>query len=127
MPVKIKVQGSPLRSTAPARFRVPGDADGAGTAAVRINTKRGQLCYTLTVTGIAPATMAHIHEAPAGAAGPVIINLAAPTGGTSQGCVAISREQATDIIADPADYYVNVHNSDFPGGAVRGQLSRVSN
>jgi hypothetical protein len=26
------------------------------------------------------------------------------------------------IVADPASFYVNVHNGDFPGGAVRGQL-----
>jgi CHRD domain len=28
-----------------------------------------------------------------------------------------------DIIENSADYYVNLHNSDFPGGAIRGQLS----
>ena len=26
------------------------------------------------------------------------------------------------ILANPAAYYVNVHNADYPGGAVRGQL-----
>jgi hypothetical protein len=28
------------------------------------------------------------------------------------------------IIANPAGYYVNIHNADFPGGAVRGQLAK---
>ncbi len=30
---------------------------------------------------------------------------------------------AADIATHPEDYYVNVHNAEFPGGAVRGQLS----
>lgn len=103
---------------------VLGDPDGTGTATVRINPGKGQLCYSLRVSGIAPATAAHIHEAPAGSAGPVIQGLQAPTGGSSNGCVAISRELALEIIREPSDYYVNVHNAEFPGGALRGQLSR---
>ena len=62
----------------------PGDPDGTGTASVRINPGQKQLCYSITVRNIAPATMAHIHEAPAGSAGPVVRGLAAPTGGTTQ-------------------------------------------
>lgn len=102
----------------------PGDADGMGTATVRVNPGREQLCYSITVSGIAPARAAHIHEAAAGSAGPVVIGLNAPTGGTSQGCVTVSREFAKEFIKNPGDYYVNVHNADFPGGAVRGQLGR---
>jgi hypothetical protein len=101
---------------------VMGDPDGTGAATIRVNPGRGQLCYTLTVRGIEPATAAHIHEAPAGSAGPVVVGLTAATGGSSQGCVAISREEAKDIIRDPENYYINVHNSPFPGGALRGQL-----
>lgn len=102
----------------------PGDPDGTGTASVRINPGQKQLCYSITVRNIAPATMAHIHEAPAGSAGPVVRGLAAPTGGTSQGCLSITRELALEIVRNPSDYYVNVHNLEFPGGAVRGQLGR---
>ncbi len=101
---------------------VAGDPDGTGSATIRINPGRGQLCYTLRVRDIQPATAAHIHEAPAGSAGPVTVTLIAPTGGSSQGCVTISRDEALDIIRNPEDYYVNVHNAEFPGGALRGQL-----
>lgn len=103
---------------------VMGDPDGTGTATLRINPGKGELCYSLRVANIAPATAAHLHEAPAGTAGPVVVGLQAPTGGSSNGCVSISRELAMEIIREPNDYYVNVHNAAFPGGAVRGQLSR---
>jgi len=69
-------------------------------------------------------TAAHIHEAPAGAPGPVVVTLAPPTSGESSGCVSADRELIVEILRDPAAYYVNVHNAEFPAGAVRGQLSR---
>ena len=102
----------------------PGDPDGSGTATLRVNPGQGQLCYTLSVSGIAAATAAHLHTAPAGSAGPVVVTLTAPTSGVSSGCVDIDRELARDIVRDPDDYYVNVHNAEFPAGAVRGQLGR---
>ena len=100
----------------------PGDPDGSGTASLRVNPGRGTLCYDLSVRDIAPATGAHVHEAPAGEAGPIVVVLEAPSDGTSSGCVRIGRALARDIVQDPSDYYVNVHNAEFPKGAVRGQL-----
>ena len=47
-----------------------------------------------------------------------------PTGGSSSGCVSADREEIKEIIQHPEEYYVNVHNADFPLGAVRGQLSK---
>ena len=99
-----------------------GDPDGTGTATIRINTRARLLCYTLSVRNIERATAAHIHEAPPGVAGPVVVPLDAPRSGNSSGCEVISRELALDIVASPEDYYVNVHNEPFPGGAIRGQL-----
>lgn len=101
----------------------PGDQDGSGTATIRINPGQQQVCYTLTVTDIEAATAAHIHEAPAGEAGPVVVDLQF-SGTTNRTCVEVSRDLATEIIRNPNEYYVNVHNEDFPAGAVRGQLSR---
>lgn len=99
-----------------------GDPDGTGTASIRINTRAGTLCYSLRVRGIEPATAAHVHEAPAGSAGPVVVGLRAPTSGSSSGCARIGTAEAAEIVAEPEDYYVNVHNADYPGGALRGQL-----
>jgi hypothetical protein len=100
----------------------PGDADGSGYVTLRLNPGRERICYTLEVEDIAPATAAHIHEAPAGSPGPVVVPLAAPTDGSSSGCVDVDREEILEIMQDPEEYYVNVHNADYPGGAVRGQL-----
>jgi hypothetical protein len=37
----------------------------------------------------------------------------------------VTLDQAAGIIANPAGFYFNVHTALNPGGAVRGQLSRV--
>ena len=103
---------------------VPGDPDGIGFATVTVNPGQGVLCYELSVSGIAPATAAHLHEAPPGEAGPVVVTLEAPTDGSSGGCIDVGRALAKDILKNPAYYYVNVHNAEFPAGALRGQLSR---
>ena len=110
--------------TGAAEVPGPGDADGAGTAEITVNAGKNQVCYKLFVTNIAPATMAHIHEGAPTAAGPVRVTLGAPTSGTSSGCVTVARDLALEILKRPSDYYVNVHNAPFPGGAVRGQLAK---
>jgi hypothetical protein len=104
----------------------PGDPDGSGIAVLRLNPGTEQVCFQLFVEDILlPASAAHIHEAPAGVAGPVVVGLAAPdANGEASGCVSAPREEILEIIAEPEEYYVNVHNSEFPGGAVRGQLAR---
>ena len=110
--------------TGEAEVPVTGDLDGSGTANVRVNPGQECLSYDLDVEGIAPAKAAHIHEAPAGVAGPVVEELEAPTDGSSSGTNSIDREEAKDIVKNPEEYYVNVHNEEFPGGALRGQLSK---
>ena len=102
----------------------PGDPDGTGTAVITVNAGQGELCFELSVAGIAPATMAHVHVGGPTVAGPVVRGLIPPTSGTSAGCAPVTRELARAIIADPAAYYVNVHNVPFPGGAIRGQLGK---
>ncbi|HEY0102889.1 MAG TPA: CHRD domain-containing protein [Brevundimonas sp.] len=100
-----------------------GDPDGSGTAELRIDPEGGQFCYVLTVSGIAPARLAHIHKSPVGeAGGPIVVTLQPPTEGRSEGCTAIAPALGRALLDAGADYYVNVHNPEHPGGAVRGQL-----
>ncbi len=99
-----------------------GDPDGAGQFAARLNPGHTQLCYTLTSTMIAAPTAAHIHAGQSGKSGPPVVPLQAQA--ATETCVAIDKAVADKILADPASYYVNVHNAEFPGGAVRGQLTK---
>lgn len=85
-----------------------------------------QFCYTMKVTGLTtPAMLAHIHRAPQGVAGGVVIPLQV-LGETSfeiAACTTVSdSDLLADIMANPRAYYVNVHTSTYPGGEVRGQL-----
>ena len=103
----------------------PGDADGSGTAVIRLNKGKGEVCYELTVSGITPATAAHIHVGPPGVAGPVVVPLAPPASGSVSACATgVDVELIKAIAKNPGDYYVNVHNVEFPAGAIRGQLSK---
>ena len=126
VPVGAADGGRPLSAvmTGAAEAPGPGDPDGSGTADLRVNPGAERVCVDLFVQDIATATAAHIHEAPVGEPGPVVVPLAAPSNGTSSGCYSVERELARDILKNPGDYYVNVHNAQFSAGAVRGQLSR---
>lgn len=104
----------------------PGDPDGSGTATITLNPGQEQVCWEIQVADITlPATAAHIHEAPVGEPGPVVVPLSAPdASGFASGCTSADREEIMEIIQHPEEYYVNVHNVDFPAGALRGQLSK---
>ena len=105
----------------------PGDPDGKGTAVLRLNANRGRVCFNISMKNINGSTLAHIHEAPAGSPGPPIVTLfdTASTARHPHGCVTgVDAALIREILANPRDYYVNVHNGDFPGGAIRGQLRK---
>ena len=110
--------------TGAAEVPISGDPDGSGTATITLNHGQGEVCWEITVSGIAPTFAAHIHAAPAGVPGGVVVPLSPPTSGSSSGCTTADPDLIKAIIQNPEQYYVNVHNADFPGGALRGQLSK---
>jgi hypothetical protein len=120
--------GRPFTTTLVGANEVPaGDPDATGTATVWVNPGTGTVCYSWSVTNAAtPIAAAHIHHAAVGVAGPVVVPLPPTSASSGQGCVTgVSRSLALDIITNPADYYVNTHNAEFPAGVARGQLSRT--
>lgn len=116
--------------TGAAEVPGPGDDDGTGAAQIKINVRRERVCFVLVVLDVdLPATAAHIHPGEAGVAGDPIVTLGAPEEvdasgiGLATGCVRnVARSLLRDIKRNPDQFYVNVHTTAFPGGAVRGQL-----
>lgn len=101
----------------------PADPDGSGSARISFAAGAENLCFEIVVRDIAPATMAHIHGGPAGeTGGPPVVRLGAPTSGEARGCVAAPQAVVDAIRANPGAYFVNIHNAEYPGGAIRGQL-----
>ncbi|HJU72906.1 MAG TPA: CHRD domain-containing protein [Gemmatimonadaceae bacterium] len=104
-----------------------GDPDGTGDALVTINLGQREVCWELTASNISlPGTAAHIHRAPVGVRGGIVVGLTPPNAsGIVAGCASNQNpDLLKEIILDPAAFYVNVHTTDFPAGAVRGQLGR---
>lgn len=99
-----------------------GDPDGTGSAVVDIDPETGEVCFAITVSGVDAPSAAHIHVGGAGTNGGVVVDFDwANTNG--EGCVTAPSPTLVAITTNPSLYYVNVHNADFPGGAVRGQLA----
>jgi hypothetical protein len=102
----------------------PGDPNGMGRARISLYADLDIVCWKIRTRDIElPGTAAHIHVGDFGISGGVVVTLAAPDpSGTSQGCSSADSATIDAIVADPAGYYVNVHNTPFPAGAIRGQL-----
>ena len=95
-----------------------GDPDGYGLADVHVG--RREVCWKITVSGVEPIAAAHIHAGPSKVNGPVVV----PLDPFEEGCTDVTRRTARFIADHPSQWYVNVHNSEFPAGALRGQLRK---
>ena len=94
-----------------------------GSGDITVNLLNGSVTGGVTTSGIA-ATLAHIHDAFAGAAGPVIVDFVQsgtdPNRWDAEAGGMLTADQINDLIA--GKLYVNVHSAAYPQGEIRGQL-----
>lgn len=117
--------------------RLAGDPNGKGEVYVfGIDGDPTTLCYVLSVDKIAELEQApgngraaHIHMGAEGTNGPVAANLAWPQDGQAADCLTEGEAgkftgvaSVQEILNNPEAFYVNVHNTEYPNGAIRGQL-----
>jgi hypothetical protein len=107
------------------------DVDGYGTfsGGFRATASGTSFCYGMTVFKIGNPTAAHIHQGGPNVDGPIKVGLIPPTSGLSGAsakCTTVSNTVANAIKANPGAFYINVHNSAFPNGAIRGQLFQAT-
>jgi hypothetical protein len=103
----------------------PADPDGVGFAVITFDPGAGTITFTAYVQNISlPISASHIHRGATGVTGPVIIPFNQPfVNGVSTGTLTgIAPSFFAEILANPPGYYFNIHNGEFGGGAVRGQL-----
>jgi CHRD domain len=120
------------------------DANGRGTVTITFNVPRdastgavtggGSVTFQAQLQGFPAGQIvraAHIQPGAAGINGPILVDTTSPITLDSNGSGTINltnsqltQDWATQIVANPAGYYFNVHTVTNTGGAIRGQLSR---
>jgi hypothetical protein len=112
----------------------PTDLDGRGIARIEIDSTTNEVCWRVRIDSTGTPNRGHIHVGAAGINGGIVVplfeiaaNAADPLHdkletGRAEGCVIATAAVVAQILANPAGYYVNLHNARFPGGAVRCQL-----
>ncbi len=109
-----------------------------GKADLNLRRNATELQFRLRVAAIENATAAHIHLAPAGKNGPVVVTLfpGPKKEGTFSGILAEGVATASDLSVPLAgqpmsalldkmragEAYVNVHTDKYPAGEIRGQI-----
>src|SRR5690606_10302612 len=101
-----------------------GDPDGAGQGTITIDSDTNQISWELSYSNIDEPTAMHIHLGAAGESGGVAVPLTVEkdTDGNLVGLTNAPAEVVQALLASPSGYYVNIHNAEHRGGAIRGQL-----
>jgi hypothetical protein len=121
---------TPLSATGSSRARITVNRDAGGTiiSGVVIFDVSYQFAGPITLTGF------HIHSGAVDVNGPVVINSSLTSTPDPDGVGSLSFTTPTlispvqiaaltGLVATPHLFYINLHTSDFPGGAIRGQCT----
>lgn len=105
----------------------PGGSAGTGMGVFILNDAETELSYNITFSGLSgPVTLAHFHNAPAGANGGVVRNLTttSPIVGIWKNTDAQPFTAAMVTELKAGRLYINFHTDNCPGGEIRGQILR---
>lgn len=98
-----------------------GDLDGTGIATLFIDSVTNTIDWNFAVNNIVlPLMGAHIHTGGASVNGPIVVNFSGQLTGTG-----LVDTDLASVLANPGNFYVNLHNADFTSGAIRGQITPV--
>jgi CHRD domain len=109
----------------------PSTSQATGATLVRINGTSVSFATVISNPAREVFTRGHIHLAPVGVNGPIVVPLLEGAMNTRRLITQfdtvedIDPELAAAICANPAAYYVNYHTQEFLGGAIRGQLTSL--
>ena len=116
----------PLSGQAEINFAHPsggtGDLDGSGPVTLAIHPIERRVCFDFSLSHVATPMMVHIRQAPELRNGPPIVSLFTGPGSELNGCAAANTRQLAHMISNPTAYYVSVATTEYPDGALRGQL-----
>ncbi|MBA2282119.1 MAG: CHRD domain-containing protein [Acidimicrobiia bacterium] len=109
-----------LRLTGDTEVPAPGSA---GIATADLTYDGDQMCLQGSTSDVGPIIGGHVHAAPVGEAGDVVVDfeLSTTEDGAFEACEVVGAEGGV-IVEDPTNYYVNLHTEEFPDGAVRAQV-----
>ena len=105
-----------------------GDKDAQGAAVVTV--KGTTVCFGVVAQSLGSVAAAHIHAGKKGVNGGVVFDLT-PTAGPGDtfafsACKPAGTLDVAALKRNPERFYVNIHTDEFGGGAIRGQLRRLS-
>ncbi|WP_326627479.1 CHRD domain-containing protein [Nonomuraea fuscirosea] len=126
--------GKTLTTQANGRQEVPAPGmkvgDHNGRAGWLVQPEGDRVWFASAWKRVGAPIGAHIHRAPKGKNGPVVVPFFAadkglpPSVNGVAGSVKTDRATSRRIWNNPKNWYVNLHTAAFPGGAIRGQLYR---
>ncbi len=128
VPALVPAAAVQLEAQLKGKNEVPkADPDGTGRAEVKLRRQKRKVCFLIEYENIAEPFAGHIHEGEKGENGDVVVTLFSSETGSFPtpvgGCVRrVKKSLISAIAANPNHYYVNIHNEDYPDGAIRGQL-----
>ena len=111
----VAAQRATLEASLTGEKEVPGPGDPNGRGEADVKVYKAKVCYELEVQRVKPATAAHIHRGGPSVAGPIVVELKAPTDGSSEDTRC--RRLRAHSISDPlimaawveANTWINTH------------------